>query len=67
MTDTQVSQLRRGDVVHDGIHHPFTVTADARMSKTNTHHEAWAVSPSGALVVRITHHHPEFHLEEVTR
>lgn len=55
MTNTAVSQLCKGDVVRDDRGVRFTVTGPARMSRTNTHYEAWAVSASGSLVVRVTH------------
>jgi len=53
MTNSQVSELKKGDRVTDGAV-VYEVTSDARISRSQTHFEAWATSPRGGIVVRVT-------------
>jgi hypothetical protein len=58
MTDSEVEQLKRGDTVHAEYGSacvPYTVTAGAQPSKAATHYEAWASSPRGHIVAKVTY------------
>lgn len=54
MVNSEIGELRKGDVVVDEQGRTYTVAGDATDAKSATHKEAWAVSASGAFVVRVT-------------
>ncbi|MGH7745388.1 MAG: hypothetical protein ACREQ5_11440 [Candidatus Dormibacteria bacterium] len=63
MTDLELSELARGDVVHEETEAgctPFTVTS-VRLAKASKYHEAYAESRSGIIVVRFTMTSETFH------
>lgn len=67
MTNSEISALRIGDLVHErvaivnSICVPYTITADAAPAKSATHFQAYGVSRRGGVVVRVTHN-GDFHL-----
>jgi hypothetical protein len=53
MTNSEVSELKKGDRVTDGAV-TYELTTDAQPSRSATHYEAWATSLRGSLVARVT-------------
>lgn len=62
-TEADVQSLVPGQVVHgDEQCRPYRITAVKPAKNHPDHFEAWAVSPSGAIVIRLTcNSRPSFH------
>ena len=56
LADSDIAELKRGDVVFDSRGVAYTVQADARPAKSATHYQAWGISSRGQVVARITYH-----------